>query len=114
MQDLDAQLVDPPAKPAQAVIALGSNLGHARRLWHDAVGGCREGDKVWVTAVPPLYKTAPVGGPEQPEFLNQVLIIQTRLSAHALLEFGQALEQAAQRVRTVRWGPRTLDVDLIA
>src|SRR5699024_10692793 len=114
MQDLDAQLVDPPAKPAQAVIALGSNLGQSRRILHDAVEGFRQADNVWVTAVSPLAKTAPVGGPEQPDFLNQVLIIQTRLSAHALLEFGQALEQAAQRVRTVRWGPRTLDVDLIA
>src|SRR5690625_6953388 len=77
MQDLDAQLVDPPAKPAQAVIALGSNLGQSRRILHDAVEGFRQADNVWVTAVSPLAKTAPVGGPEQPDFLNQVLIIRS-------------------------------------
>ena len=92
---------------------VGFKFGAIAQDLHDAVEGFRR-PKFWVTAVSPLAKTAPVGGPEQPDFLNQVLIIQTRLSAHALLEFGQALEHAAQRVRTVRWGPRTLDVDLIA
>jgi len=114
MRDLDAQLVARPIEPAQAVIALGSNLGQSRKILHDAVEGFQQAEDIWVTAVSPLAKTAPVGGPEQPDFLNQVLIIQTRRSPHALLEFGQALEQAAQRIRTVRWGPRTLDVDLIA
>src|SRR5699024_8009766 len=113
MQDLDAQLVDPPAKPAQAVIALGSNLGQSRRILHDSVEGFCQADNVWVTAVSPLAKTAPVGGPEQPDFLNQVLIIVNRLSPHAPLELGQEFEHEAQRVRTVRLSLRTFDVNLI-
>src|SRR5699024_12656409 len=100
MQDLDAQLVDPPAKPAQAVIALGSNLGQSRRIWHDVVEGLRQADNVWVTAVTALAKTAPVGEAEEPEFLKLVLIMQHRLRAHALFDIGQAFVQAAQRAPT--------------
>lgn len=113
MHDLDPQLVAQPAKPVRAVIALGSNLGGSASILDDAVEAFRKAPDIGIIAVSPRAKTAPVGGPDQPDFLNQVLIIQTSLSPCALLEFGHKLEQGALRVRGVRWGPRTLDVDLI-
>lgn len=113
MQDLDAQLVTEPVRSARAVVALGSNLGNSSSILHDAVDAFSTAQRVSVIAISARAKTAPVGGPEQPDFLNQVLVLETTLSPFALLQFGQRLEQAAARVRDVRWGPRTLDVDLI-
>ena len=60
-----------------------------------------------------MYETAPVGGPAQPEYLNAVLVAATTLSARAILDRCQEAENALGRVRTERWGPRTLDVDVI-
>lgn len=65
-------------------------------------------------AVSPVYETAPVGGPEQGAFLNAVLVVDTDGTPRALLERAQAAERAFDRVRGIRWGPRTLDVDVIA
>lgn len=113
MQELDDQLVTAPKDPAVAVLALGSNLGDSVNILDRAVTAFRDAAHTEVLAVSPLAKTAPVGGPAQPDFLNQVLIVETTLSPYALLEFAHELEQAAARVRDIRWGPRTLDVDLI-
>jgi 2-amino-4-hydroxy-6-hydroxymethyldihydropteridine diphosphokinase len=63
--------------------------------------------------VSPVYETAPVGGPEQPDYLNAVVAVDTASTPRALLELAHAIESAADRVRTVRWGPRTLDVDVL-
>ena len=78
-----------------------------------AVDGLRAADGVTVVAVSPVYATDPVGGPEQGEYLNAVVAIDTALGAHELLGLAQQLEAAAARVRTQRWGPRTLDVDVL-
>ena len=64
-------------------------------------------------AVSGVYETAPVGGPTQDPYLNLVVEIRTSLEPYELLGVCQALEQEARRVRTVRWGPRTLDVDVL-
>jgi 2-amino-4-hydroxy-6-hydroxymethyldihydropteridine diphosphokinase len=67
-----------------------------------------------VVAVSPVYRTDPVGGPAgQDPFLNIVIEIDTDLTARQLLGVCHRLESAADRVRTVRWGPRTLDVDIV-
>lgn len=66
-----------------------------------------------VVAVSPLYETDPVGGPEQDLFLNIVVELQTTLSGHELLAVCREREAAAERVRVERWGPRTLDVDVL-
>jgi len=66
-----------------------------------------------VRAVSPVYETDPVGGVEQDAFLNIVVEVHTILSPSALLDRCQQLEAAAERVREVRWGPRTLDVDVV-
>jgi 2-amino-4-hydroxy-6-hydroxymethyldihydropteridine diphosphokinase len=96
----------------RAFIGLGSNLGDRRALLRRAVAGLRAaGD---VVGVSPLYETAPVGGPEdQGPFLNLVVGLWTSDTPRQLLERCRALEAAAHRVRTVRWGPRTLDADVL-
>lgn len=95
----------------RAVMGLGSNLGDRLGHLQGAVDGLgeRAGD---VVAVSRVYETAPVG-PDQPDFLNAVVVVVTDLTPHELLEVAQELERAHERVRTRRWGPRTLDVDVL-
>ncbi|HEY1829443.1 MAG TPA: 2-amino-4-hydroxy-6-hydroxymethyldihydropteridine diphosphokinase [Acidimicrobiales bacterium] len=96
---------------ARAFIGLGSNLGDRRSYLAAAVEGLRAaGD---VVAVSPLYETEPVGGPEQGAFLNLVVELRTDDGPRALLERCRAIEEAAQRERLERWGPRTLDADVL-
>ncbi|MFZ0323304.1 MAG: 2-amino-4-hydroxy-6-hydroxymethyldihydropteridine diphosphokinase [Actinomycetes bacterium] len=98
----------------RAALALGSNLGDRLHFLRSAVDelGCTPG--VEVVAVSRVYETEPVGGPEQPRYLNAVVVMDTVLSGRQMLELAQRLEQRAGRVRTVRWGARTLDVDVLA
>lgn len=94
----------------RVVLSIGSNVGdRLARLQSvvDGLGGA-------VQAVSPIYETDAWGGVEQGAFLNAVLVADDpQLDGHAWLRRGQALEQAADRVREQRWGPRTLDVDII-
>lgn len=76
----------------------------------DAIAGLPE---VRVTAVSPVYETVPVGGPPQPDYLNAVVLVATSLPSRALLGRLHEIEAAFDRVRLVRWGPRTLDIDII-
>lgn len=93
----------------RAFLGLGSNLGDRWGYLRDAVASLPD-----VAAVSPVYETAPVGGPEaQPEYLNLVVELETERSPRELLGVAQALEEAAGRVRVERWGPRTLDVDVL-
>ncbi|WP_221308959.1 2-amino-4-hydroxy-6-hydroxymethyldihydropteridine diphosphokinase [Nocardiopsis mwathae] len=66
-----------------------------------------------ITAVSPVYETAPVGGPEQGAYLNAVIAAECALAPAAVLKRTQGVEQEFHRVREVRWGPRTLDIDII-
>ena len=94
----------------RAVLSLGSNLGDRLAHLRAAVAGFAD---VLVTASP-VYETAPWGGVEQADFLNAVLVVDDPgTDAWGWLLRGQALEQSAGRVRDVRWGPRTLDVDVV-
>jgi 2-amino-4-hydroxy-6-hydroxymethyldihydropteridine diphosphokinase len=95
------------------VLALGSNLGDRLASLQRAVDLLCAGDLRCV-AVSGVYQTAPVGGPPQDDYLNAVLVARTTLPAREVLHRAQAAEAALGRVRTVRWGPRTLDVDVIA
>jgi 2-amino-4-hydroxy-6-hydroxymethyldihydropteridine diphosphokinase len=94
---------------ARAFLGLGSNLGDRRRHLSDAIGSLGPA----VVAVSPVYETEPVGGPDQEPYLNLVVEVATELSPRALLGVCHRLESAAGRVRDVRWGPRTLDVDIL-
>jgi 2-amino-4-hydroxy-6-hydroxymethyldihydropteridine diphosphokinase len=93
----------------RAFLGLGSNLGDRQRYLREAVA--RLPDLARVSSV---YETAPVGGPAgQDDYLNIVAELETTLSPRELLELAHRLEEGAGRVRTVRWGPRTLDVDVL-
>jgi 2-amino-4-hydroxy-6-hydroxymethyldihydropteridine diphosphokinase len=96
-----------------AVLALGSNLGDRRDILQGAVDAIEGIDQVRVTAASPVYETAPVGGPQQPDYLNAVLLVTTTLPSRELLDRLHEVEAAFDRVRLVRWGPRTLDIDII-
>lgn len=92
----------------RAFLSLGSNIGDRRRFLRDAVGAIDD-----VRAVSPVYETEPVGGVAQDAFLNIMVEVQTIRTPHELLALCHKLEQAAERTREVRWGPRTLDVDVV-
>jgi 2-amino-4-hydroxy-6-hydroxymethyldihydropteridine diphosphokinase len=98
---------------ARAYLALGSNLGDRAAHLQQAIDQLARRDDIEVVAVSGVYATDPVGGPEQGEYLNAVVAVDTTLAPHPLLHVAQAIEQAASRERSVRWGPRTLDVDLL-
>ena len=93
---------------ARAFLGLGSNLGDRRKNLREAVAAIPD-----VVAVSRVYETAPVGGPDQGPYLNIVVRLETEHSPRELLEICREREAEARRVRTVRWGPRTLDVDVL-
>ena len=103
-----------PAIPVRAVLALGSNLGASRDTLSSAVAELADFSGVELAAVSPVVRTRPVGGPEgQPDYLNLVIAVETTLAPHELLARCHDVEQRHHRERIVRWGPRTLDVDII-
>ena len=97
----------------RAYFGIGSNLGDRLAYLQLAVDELAAADGVEFVAVSPVYETAPVGGPEQPDYLNAVVAVDTALSPHELLAAAQRLEAGEQRVRAEHWGPRTLDVDVL-
>ena len=97
----------------RSVLALGSNLGASSDTLVRAVADLVGSDDVRLHAVSPVVRTKPVGGPEQPDYLNMVIEIETDLGPYELLAHCQAVEERHHRTRSVRWGPRTLDVDII-
>jgi len=105
--------VTPEAPTRRAYLGIGTNLGDRLAYLQLAVDALAGADDVRVVAVSPVYETAPVGGPEQPDYLNAVVALDTSLTPRALLRLANAIEADADRVRSVRWGPRTLDVDVL-
>jgi 2-amino-4-hydroxy-6-hydroxymethyldihydropteridine diphosphokinase len=104
---------DAAAASRRAVLALGSNLGERLANLQGATDALFDGSGLDFLAVSPVYQTRPVGGPGQPDYLNAVVTARTSLPARAILDRAHGVEQAFHRVRAERWGPRTLDVDLI-
>jgi 2-amino-4-hydroxy-6-hydroxymethyldihydropteridine diphosphokinase len=96
-----------------AFLGLGSNLGDRARHLAEAIRQLRTVEGVRVSALSPVYETKPVGLTDQPDFLNLVVAIETSLSPPTLLARCLAIEQALGRKRDVRWGPRTLDIDVL-
>lgn len=95
----------------KAVIALGSNLGNPTENLDLALALLREATEV--KKVSSYYITRPVGYEEQPDFVNAVCIIETELPAMELLNMLHGIEKAMGRERTIKWGPRTLDLDIV-
>ena len=94
-----------------AVIALGSNLGNPTENLDLALALLNEATEV--KQVSSYYSTKPVGYEDQPDFVNAVCIIETELPAIELLNMLLGIEKAMGRERTIKWGPRTLDLDII-
>ncbi len=93
----------------RAFLGMGSNLGDRWAYLRDAVDSLAD-----VVAVSSVYETDPVGGPaDQDAYLNLVVELDTELTARQLMSVGQRLQAAAERVQAERWGPRTLDVDVL-
>jgi 2-amino-4-hydroxy-6-hydroxymethyldihydropteridine diphosphokinase len=97
----------------RVTIALGSNLGNRLENLQGGLDVLFDAPGLALVAVSPVYETAPVGGPQQPDYLNAVLIATTTLPAHAVLERCHGVEAVFGRVRDETWGPRTLDLDII-
>jgi 2-amino-4-hydroxy-6-hydroxymethyldihydropteridine diphosphokinase len=100
-------------KARRAYLGIGSNLGDRLANLQLAVDGLAADPEVDVVAASEVYATDPVGGPEQEEYLNAVVAVDTTLTARDLLVLAQRLEGRAHRIRVEKWGPRTLDVDVL-
>lgn len=112
---LDADTMTGGMRPIrQAVLALGSNLGERRERLQSAVAALEDTPEVTIVAVSSVYETEPVDAPEgSGKFLNAVVLIDTTLTVHTLLDRALAIEEAFGRDRSVKGAPRTLDVDLL-
>lgn len=93
-------------------IGLGSNLGDRLAHLSDALQAIER--RLGPVDVSSLYETDPVGGPEQAPFLNAVAVVDTEMTPDEVLDVLQGIERSQGRERSVRWGPRTLDLDVVA
>ena len=104
-------MTDEGARPVQVILGLGANVGRPMEQLAEALEGLA--GAVEVTSVSSLYRTEPVGRGDQPDFLNLVAVGRTGLAAEELLRAMQEVEARLGRVRTVRNGPRVIDIDLL-
>ena len=99
---------------SRAFLALGGNLDNPRRAFVKACETIKAHPHIELSAASSLYRTPPVGGPTgQPDYLNAVIAVATGLPPQKLLDFCRQIENAAGRTRDIRWGARTLDIDLL-
>jgi 2-amino-4-hydroxy-6-hydroxymethyldihydropteridine diphosphokinase len=96
-----------------AYIALGSNMNHPTRQLQRAISAMADLPDSQVEAISPVYRSSAVGPGKQDDYLNAVCSLTTGLSPTALLDQLQGLENLQGRIRTVRWGARTLDLDIL-
>ncbi len=96
-----------------AYLAVGTNLGDRMGYLQGALDGLRKVADLVVMGWSSVYETAPIGGPDQGPYLNAVIAVETALDPWGVLSVAHDLEQDAERVRDIRWGPRTLDVDVL-
>ena len=97
----------------QAYLGLGSNIGDRKQQLLKAIDLIGNIKGIKVTEQSSIYETAPIGYTDQPNFLNLCLEIETELSPQQLLKHCLDIEQQLHRVREIRWGPRTLDIDIL-
>lgn len=98
---------------SKAYLGLGSNIGDTKENIDNAIDMLRNHEKVEVTKISSYYETEPVGYEDQDWFLNVVLEIDTTLKPYELLELCNLIEEKLKRKRIIRWGPRTIDVDIL-
>lgn len=94
-------------------LSLGSNMGNRLDMLKGAVQLLMDHSSIRVVAMSSLYETDPVGFTAQDPFLNMVVRLETELNALALLDACQEIEQKLNRERLIRWGPRTIDLDIL-
>ncbi|WP_270167129.1 2-amino-4-hydroxy-6-hydroxymethyldihydropteridine diphosphokinase [Paenibacillus sp. SYP-B4298] len=99
--------------PKAAFIALGSNMGDRQAMLEQALYKLDTCEGVTVRCLSPIYETDPVGYTDQPAFLNMVARLDTTCAPLELLHIMQDIEKELGRVRLERWGPRTIDLDLL-
>lgn len=99
--------------PVIAYIGLGSNLSDPAQQVRSALATLSSSPEVKLLRSSTLYRSAPMGPPGQPDYVNAVAQLETRLSAHQLLDLLQGIERQQGRIRDQHWGPRTLDLDLL-
>jgi 2-amino-4-hydroxy-6-hydroxymethyldihydropteridine diphosphokinase len=101
---------------AEALVALGGNVGDVRDTLDRAIAAFCDGEEVCLLARSSDYRTPPWGVANQPPFVNLCIAVETGLTPHALLARAQAVERALGRERSKerRWGPRPIDIDLLA
>lgn len=97
----------------QSYLSLGSNMGDRFEMLRQAVFRLSKFPAITVTRISSLYETDPVGFTEQESFLNMVVQLETELDAFELLDVCQEIERNLNRKRLVRWGPRTIDLDIL-
>lgn len=97
----------------QAFLGMGTNLGDRLKQLRQAIAMLQQAKGIQVNQVSSVYQTSPVGYLNQPHFFNLVCRIQTVLTPMELLQQTQLIEQKLQRKRTLRWGPRTIDLDIL-
>lgn len=98
---------------AEVYLSLGSNLGDRLRFLKKAIEKIGESDSVAIRKISPVYETDPVGNPDQPRFLNLVILIETTLKPLRLLDYLLDIEERLGRERDEKWGPRTIDLDIL-
>jgi 2-amino-4-hydroxy-6-hydroxymethyldihydropteridine diphosphokinase len=101
------------ARPAQAYVALGSNLGERANYLAAARVALNDLPGTRLVAASSIEETEPLGDMDQPAYLNQMVLLETTLAPRDLMHAGQAIEEANGRVRLAHWGPRTLDIDIV-
>lgn len=97
----------------QSYLSLGSNMGDRFEMLRQAVSQLANHPAITVTRISSLYETDPVGFTDQEPFLNMVVQLETEVEALALLDVCQEVEQNLNRERLIRWGPRTIDLDIL-
>lgn len=96
-----------------AFLSIGSNIGDRLRHLQESVQALHSQEGIEVEAVSSVYETAPIGYIGQADFLNMAVKLQTTLDPHALLKVCQQIEYDLGRKRLIRWGPRTIDLDIL-
>lgn len=98
---------------SRSYLSLGSNMGDRLDMLRQATRSLRDNQEIEILRISSLYETDPVGFTEQDPFLNMVVHLETDLAPLALLEVCQEIERKLERKRELRWGPRTIDLDIL-
>jgi 2-amino-4-hydroxy-6-hydroxymethyldihydropteridine diphosphokinase len=97
----------------EVYLSLGSNLGDREKYLKEAVKRLKSNKNIVLKKLSPIYETKPVGYLEQGNFLNAAILIETDLTPYELLDVTTSIEAELKRERTIKWGPRTIDIDIL-